>query len=74
VDIFRDGLERMQRLGRLDASADPVQLAHMFLGAYQGGMLLAQIARDIGPLQNALYAAVDHLRTFATTPGAVDGS
>jgi AcrR family transcriptional regulator len=74
VDIFREGLERMQRLGRLDASADPVQLAHMFLGAYQGGILLAQIARDIGPLQNALYAAVDHLCTFATTPGAVNGS
>ena len=66
-DIFREGLERMQRLGRIDASADPVRLAHMFLAAYQGGMLLAQIARDIAPLRDSLYAAVDHLRTFATS-------
>ncbi|WP_026851139.1 TetR/AcrR family transcriptional regulator [Glaciibacter superstes] len=64
-DIFRDGLERMQQLGRIDASVDPVRLAHMFIAAYQGGMLLAQIARDIAPLRDALYAAVDHLRTFA---------
>ncbi|NEN07831.1 TetR/AcrR family transcriptional regulator [Diaminobutyricibacter tongyongensis] len=67
-DIFREGLERMQQLGRINASADPAQLAHMFLAAYQGGMLLAQIARDISPLQHSLYAAVDHLRTFVTTP------
>ena len=65
-DVFREGLERMQGLGRIDASADPVQLANMFLAAYQGGMLLAQVARDVGPLRDALYAAVDHLRTFAT--------
>ena len=67
-DIFREGLERMQQLGRIDASADPVRLAHMFLAAYQGGMLLAQVARDIAPLRDSLYAAVDHLRTFAPTP------
>lgn len=73
-DIFREGLERMQRLGRIDSSADPVRLAHMFLAAYQGGMLLAQVARDIAPLQDSLYAAVDHLRTFATTPDDADAS
>lgn len=66
--IFREGLERMQRLGRLDATADPVRLAHMVLAAYQGGMLLAQIAGDIAPLRDALDAAVDHLRTFVTKP------
>jgi AcrR family transcriptional regulator len=72
-DIFREGLERMKRLGRIDASADPVRLAHMFVAAYQGGMLLAQIARDITPLRDSLYAAVDHLRTFALAPdGASD--
>jgi AcrR family transcriptional regulator len=68
-DIFREGLERMQRLGRIDASADPARLAHVFLAAYQGGMLLAQIAHDIAPLRDSLYAAVDHLRSFAATPG-----
>jgi AcrR family transcriptional regulator len=73
-DIFREGLERMQRLGRIDASADPVRLAHMLVAAYQGGMLLAQIARDIAPLRDSLYAAVDHLRTLATTPAGTDPS
>src|SRR3954471_20438421 len=67
TDIFRKGLERMQQLGRIDASADPGRLAHMFIAAYQGGILLAQVARDIAPLRDSLYAAVDHLRTFATT-------
>jgi AcrR family transcriptional regulator len=71
-DIFRGGLERMRRLGRIDASADPTRLARMFLAAYQGGMLLAQVAGDIAPLRDALYAAVDHLRTFATTPDDAD--
>ena len=73
-DIFREGLERMQRLGRIDSSADPVRLAHMFVAAYQGGMLLAQVARDIAPLRDSLYAAVDQLRTFATTPDDADAS
>lgn len=73
-DIFREGLERMQQLGRINATADPVRLAHMFLAAYQGGMLLAQVARDIAPLRDSLYAAVDHLRTFATTTNDADAS
>ncbi|SCE65549.1 transcriptional regulator, TetR family [Micromonospora coriariae] len=66
-EIFRVGLDRMRQLGRIDASADPARLADMFLAAYQGGTLLAQVARDIGPLQDALSAAVDHLRTFVTS-------
>ncbi|WP_225853498.1 TetR family transcriptional regulator C-terminal domain-containing protein [Micromonospora sp. AMSO31t] len=66
-EIFRVGLDRMRQLGRIDASADPARLADMFLAAYQGGMLLSQVARDIGPLQDALSAAVDHLRTFVTS-------
>ena len=72
--IFCDGLQQMQRLGRINSTADPDQLAHMFLAAYQGGMLLAQIARDITPLRDTLYAAVDHLRTYATTPHNSDPS
>jgi AcrR family transcriptional regulator len=64
-DVFSEGLERMQRLGQINASADPIRLANMFIAAYQGGMLLAQVARDIAPLRDSLYAAVDYLRTFA---------
>ncbi|MBT2566365.1 TetR/AcrR family transcriptional regulator [Arthrobacter sp. ISL-85] len=66
ADIFREGLERMRCLGRIDASADPARLAHMLMAAYQGGSLLAQIEDDITPLRDSLYAAVDHLRSLTT--------
>lgn len=67
-NIFRGGLERMQRLGRLSAAADPTRLAHLLLSAFQGGMLLAQVARDIAPLKDALWAAIDYVQTFAVLP------
>lgn len=69
--VFRDGLERMQGLGRLRAEADPTRLANLLLSAFQGGMLLAQVARDIGPLRDALQAAIDHVQTFEM-PSAAD--
>lgn len=69
-DIFRDGLQRMQRLGRISADADPTRLANLLLSAYQGGMLLAQVARDITPLKDALRAAIDYVQTFAMSPEA----
>ncbi|MFL6052935.1 MAG: TetR/AcrR family transcriptional regulator [Actinoallomurus sp.] len=69
-NIFRDGLQRMQRLGRLSADADPSRLANLLLSAYQGGMLLAQVTRDITPLKDVLRAAIDYVRTFATSPDA----
>jgi AcrR family transcriptional regulator len=69
-DIFRDGLERMQQLGRISAEADPTQLANLLLAAYQGGMLLAQVARDVAPLRDALQTAIDHVQTFVTSPDA----
>jgi TetR/AcrR family transcriptional repressor of nem operon len=69
-DIFRDGLQRMQRLGRISADADPTRLANLLLSAFQGGMLLAQVARDITPLKDALRAAIDYVQTFARSPEA----
>ena len=65
-DVFRDGLQRMQVLGRIGTAADPTQLANLLLAAFQGGMLLAQVARDITPLKDALQAAIGHVETFAT--------
>ncbi|GAA3812009.1 TetR family transcriptional regulator C-terminal domain-containing protein [Streptomyces chiangmaiensis] len=67
-NIFRDGIERMQQLGRISADADPTQLANLLLAAYQGGMLLAQVAQDITPLKDALQTAIDYVQTFATSP------
>jgi hypothetical protein len=58
----------MQRSGRLSARADAGQLANLVLAAFQGGMLLAQVSRDLSPLRDALEAAIQHLETFATAP------
>jgi AcrR family transcriptional regulator len=65
-DIFRDGLGRIQEVGRISAEADPTRLAYLLLSAFQGGMLLAQVARDVVPLKEALHAAIDYVQTFAT--------
>ncbi|MGW5466179.1 hypothetical protein [Streptomyces sp. NPDC003996] len=43
----------------------------MLIAAYQGGSLLAQIARDVAPLRDALYAAVEHLRAYTTSDDVV---
>lgn len=63
--IFRDALLRLQRQGRLSNDADPEKLASLLLAAFQGGMLLAQVARGISPLKDALEAALDYIETFA---------
>lgn len=65
-DVFRDGLERMRQLGRISEEANPTELAYLLLSAFQGGMLLAQVAQDISPLKHALESAVDHVQTFET--------
>ena len=58
----------MQRLGHISKEANPTRLAYLLLSAFQGGMLLAQVARDIAPLKDALGAAIDHVQTFAVLP------
>lgn len=68
-NIFRDAIERMQQRGRLSPEADAGQLANLVLAAFQGGMLLAQVARDVTPLRDALNAAIDYLETFADNDG-----
>ncbi|MEV7366096.1 TetR/AcrR family transcriptional regulator [Streptomyces sp. NPDC059687] len=69
-DTFREGIERMQQHGRISAEADPARLATLLLAAFQGGTLLAQVARNIGPLKDALQTAIDYVQTFATSPDA----
>ena len=67
--IFRDGIEHMQREGCLRAEAGAAQLANLLLAAFQGGMLLAQVSRDINPLKDALQAAIDYLESFGAVRG-----
>jgi TetR/AcrR family transcriptional repressor of nem operon len=67
-DVFRNGIQRMQELNRINSHASPTQLANLLLAAFQGGMLLAQVAREVAPLRDALTAAIDHIQTFTAPP------
>jgi TetR/AcrR family transcriptional repressor of nem operon len=63
-ETFRRGLTAMRENGVLRRDADPDRLSHVFMAAYQGGMLLAQAAHDEAPLRDALNGALDYLETF----------
>lgn len=63
--IIADGLNRMIESKRLRADADPQELATSVLASLQGGLLMAETARDTRPLEIALDAAISHLRSFA---------
>jgi AcrR family transcriptional regulator len=58
--VFVRGLRAMRDRGELRSETDPEQLASVLTAAFQGGMLLAQGARDTGPLR----AALDYVATF----------
>lgn len=53
-DAIADGLRALQTAGHLPAGTSPDDLAVTLLAALQGGLLLAQIQRDTGPLETAL--------------------
>ncbi len=63
---LRQGLERMQRRGKLRAAADPTTLATATMAALQGGLLLTQVRRDPHQLRIALDAARIVLRSAAS--------
>ena len=61
---FNDGLTAMRDRGRLRPDADIDQLATSLMAAFQGGLLLAQGARDVQPLRQALDAALTYVASF----------
>jgi TetR/AcrR family transcriptional repressor of nem operon len=63
--VIADGLTRMVESGNLRADADPQELAVSVLASLQGGLLMAETARDTRPLEIALDAAITHLKSFA---------
>lgn len=67
-DLFRQGLGAMRRRGDLRRDADPVQLTHVLMAAFQGGMLLTQSAQDVAPLRDALGGALAYVESFAVDP------
>jgi TetR/AcrR family transcriptional regulator, transcriptional repressor for nem operon len=61
-----DGLRRLQAAGHLPGGTDPDDLAVTLLAVLQGGLVLAQVQRDIRPLETA----VDTLLELARIGGA----
>jgi hypothetical protein len=58
-------LERMRDKHVLRDEADPRALATGIMASLQGGYLLAQMAKDAGPMHTALEMAFDRVRSFA---------
>jgi AcrR family transcriptional regulator len=54
-----DGLRRLHAAGDLPAGTDPDKLAVTLLAALQGGLILAQVERDTGPLETAVDTVLD---------------
>jgi AcrR family transcriptional regulator len=63
--ILADGLARMVEVGELRVDANTEDLALSVMASLQGGLLLAEIGRSARPLEVALDAAIEHLRSFA---------
>lgn len=68
IALFRTALTSLRKRGALRADADPLHLARVLVAAHQGGSLLTQTTHSINPLRDALNAAVDYARSFATQP------
>ncbi len=64
---FRAGITAMQQRGVLHPGADPSVLATGVMVALQGGLLLAQVHRDVRPLAVGLDAAIASIRQHAVT-------
>ena len=63
------GLRRIQEAGELGPDADPDELATSLMAALQGGYMLAQVTRDIGPMRTAVDSMIDHIESFRPDRG-----
>jgi TetR/AcrR family transcriptional repressor of nem operon len=70
LELFQTGLTAMQRRGELRPDADPRHLAVSLVVAHQGGAMVTHATGDGEPLRVAVNAAVDYVRSFATSPKA----
>ena len=64
-ELLREGLALMRDRGDLRPDADPERLTFALVAALQGGMLLAQTARDPTPLEVALSSVLEYVRSYA---------
>lgn len=61
---LRSGLATMRERGLLRTDADPDRLALALLAALQGGLLLTQTRRTTVPLETALDATIELIRSY----------
>ncbi|WP_199240070.1 MULTISPECIES: TetR/AcrR family transcriptional regulator [Kribbella] len=66
ISLLADALERMRANGTLRPEADAQALATGIMAALQGGYVLAQAARDPGPMEIALELAMASVQAQAT--------
>lgn len=62
--LFRDGILAMREGGELRSDADPRHLAVALVVAHQGGAMVAHATNDAEPMQAAVMAAADYVRSF----------
>jgi len=58
LDALESALRRLRDNGELSRDVKPKAIATALLGAYQGGLLLAQVRGDLAPLRTALDVAL----------------
>ncbi len=63
---IRAGLQAMLDRGDLRPDADPAALALATLAALQGGLLLTQTRKETAPLETALDAMINYIRSFSS--------
>lgn len=64
LELFETGLSAMRQRGDLRPEADPRHLAASLVVAHQGGAMLTHATGDAKPLELAVNAAVDYVRSF----------
>lgn len=65
---IRKGLRAMYERGELRLDADPDGLALALLTALQGGLLLAQVRREISPLTQGLNVVISYIDSLVVKP------
>lgn len=61
---IRQGLRAIYDRGEMRSDAQPDRLALALLAALQGGLLLAKIRKEAGPLEAGLDVMLDHIRSW----------
>ena len=68
TDLVAKGLDTICARGELHADTDTARLAVAMVTAYEGGLLVARIQRDVSALEVALDTVIDVIETYSSRP------